>query len=318
MHLRLHKSSIVVGFGIALLLLLVTIPGRVVDWSPGSSTKYEHGWPFVYLRRETVQSASLPGPVVSRREFPSQLPMWGIPWLSVENWKVWDAYDEDGLANWEFNGRTLVANSVLVMLALVAFVAIVEFRRRRRKNRFSFSLSAMFIMLTVAGVALGRIEYLKHESQRETAIIANFDESRTPIVDDEVCAAPVWIKGLIGEKWMPDFTWRARSVWVRALDVEDIEQLCSQIRELSYVDKLTLDGFIPEDHFAFATLGSIRQLKTLQVKTTARIDDRDISELSQLSGLKKIAIDQTISPERLSRLESALPNCKVVDADKDW
>jgi hypothetical protein len=318
MHLRLHKSSIIVGFGIALLLLLVTIPGRVVDWSPAMSTKYEHGWPFVYLRRETVQSASLTGPVFSRREFPSQLPMWGIPWLSVDNWKAWESYDENGITYWELNGRTLVADSVVVTLVLGAFVVIAEFRRRRRKKRFSFSLGDMFIVLTVASVALGRIAYLKHESQRETAITATFDEPQTPVVDDEICAAPVWIKGLIGEKWMPDFMWRAQSVWVRALEVKDAQQLCIQIRELSYVNKLTLDGFLREDHFAYAALGSIRQLETLRVKTTARIDDRDISELSQLIGLKKIAIDQEIWPERLSRLESALPNCKVVEADKDW
>ena len=50
---HLHKSSIIVGLIVAVLLVLIEIPGRVVGGLGGSnpSKVFEHGWPWVHLRR---------------------------------------------------------------------------------------------------------------------------------------------------------------------------------------------------------------------------------------------------------------------------
>lgn len=106
---RLHKSSIVIGLLVALLLVLLNIPGRLVDHQTSTGNTFEHGWPFVFLRRLTDE----PGTVVeylgkpisvafapvwlTRRDAVQYLPMWGIPWLSAVNWQFWEADVKKGL-----------------------------------------------------------------------------------------------------------------------------------------------------------------------------------------------------------------------------
>jgi hypothetical protein len=313
-----HKSTIVVALAVVGLLVLVDVPGRVDDWSPGAFSKFEHGWPLTYLRQRTQQSPFATVAFASRREAQSKLPMAGIPWCSLANWEVWEAQTFEGVTYRTLDQRALVLDCLLGLVLLVAVVGGYEFRRRRRAHLLSFSLVDVFVVITATCAASGWVALLKQEASRETAIIAKLDESKTPIADGDVCVAPLWIKSLAGEKWMPDFTWRTGSVAVAALDVEDVDQLCAEIRDLPYLSKLTISGFLPGDHFPFATLASIRQLEKLQIDTTPQINDRDIRELSELRGLKKIVVRQGIAPERLSRLESALPGCKVVDPDEDW
>jgi hypothetical protein len=116
---------------------------------------------------------------------------------------------------------------------------------------------------------------------------------------------------------MPGFTWRVGSMGVRPLDVEDVDQLCTKLRQLPYLSKLSISGFLRDEHFPFANLASLSHLETLRIDTTARLDDHDIQELSQLQALKKIAMMPGNAPERLSRLKVALPGCEITDSDED-
>jgi len=314
----LHKSTVAIGLAAIVLLVLVNVPGRVDDWSPGAYSKFEHGWPLTYLRRRTQQSPFATIAFASRREAQSKLPMAGIPWCSLANWKFWEAQAFEGVTYRAFDRWALVLDCSLGLALLLAVVGSYEFRRRRRAHLLSFNLVDVFVVVTVTCAALGWIAHLKQEASRETAIIAKLDDSKTPMADGDVCVAPLWIRSLVGEKWMPDFTWRTGSVAVAALDVEDVNQLCAEIRDLPYLSKLTVSGFLQGDRFPFAALASLRQLEILQIDTTPRIDDCDIRELSQLHGLSKIAANQKITPDRLSRLEAALPGCEIVEVDKEW
>ncbi len=61
-------------------------------------------------------------------------------------------------------------------------------------------------------------------------------------------------------------------------------------------------------------------MKTLEIWRPTILDEQDLNGLAQLRQLQKIVIEglDEIDPEALARLQSALPNCKIIDSLDDW
>lgn len=190
---HLHRSSVVVGIVIAMVLVLLCVPGRIYDWDPGLSAKHAHGWPFVCLRRE-VYLGSITGtaPVISKtyQESLDLLPMAGVPWLSVANWRFWESRDLLNNPRREFNPFALAADAAVAALLVAAIVMLFEFRRRRRSSVFSFSLMDGFVGLTLACCAFGWFAWLRNSFQQEVAAQAAFEDEESPGSCEQLCIAP--------------------------------------------------------------------------------------------------------------------------------
>jgi hypothetical protein len=72
--------------------------------------------------------------------------------------------------------------------------------------------------------------------------------------------------------------------------------------------------------FDFSALWAVQHLETLDIYGCHPRFDQEFEELSRLTQLQKLIIwaKDRMPPEALTRLEAALPNCKIVDVDDDW
>ena len=314
---HLHKSDIVVAVVTILLLVLIGVPGRVVDYQTGLSKTFEHGWPFTYLRRQTDETIwtnvngmnltlSFTPNLLNRRDSLAHIPMFGIPWLSPESWAVWEFMKEDNdKSKWQFRLAALAIDAALAVVVLVVAVAAWEFRRRRRPRVLSFTLADLFFTITFVSIVMGYLIHLRHGYVRET----KFDrQSSVPnLWCEEGCIAPVWLKSLVGERFMPNFTWRVTSVSVTGLEITDPNALPVDLANFPYLSTLEISGtFGGNGRFPYSVLRSLPQLTTLKLDSTPRLDGQDVRELSELTGLRSLILDEqsTISFDLIPPPES--------------
>lgn len=332
---RLHKSSIIAGTIVALLVVLIEIPGRVVSGDIGGqpSMVFEHGWPWVYLRRETVQRPLVVPfttpeglslvpcflPSVSPLDVRSDIPNWGIPWLSAANWRFWEVDKLSDPARWKLHSGIATVD-FLVAAAVITVAAVAwEFRRRRRPRLLSFGLGDMFVLITLASVTCGWLTYQQRESQRESQLLTDLEpylyDGFTWDEDQYQCVAPLWIQSLIGPRWLPQFSWRVSAVMVYA--VPNQEQGLLRLRELKYLNRFEFTHWEPS--FCMSAVASLPGVTTLDISNCADLDDGNYFDLVQLAQLQTLVVDKkNIPPETLSRIEDALPNCEIDDYSDEW
>jgi hypothetical protein len=322
--------------------VLIEIPGRVVSGIGGTNALkvFEHGWPWIYLRRETYRRAppafvkSSDGlwlalqhsPVTNPLDIRIDLPRWGIPWLSAENWRFWKSNPEDDPPRWTLNGVNLVCNLAIALVVLGGVVVIWEIRRRQRAKPLSFRFGLRGLLLAIAAVSamLGWLTHLEREHQRETALIDSVGERTGPMEAtwydiDHVCVAPLWLRSLVGMRLWPEYFWRASTINIQPERGEETDLMCAEIAQLDYVRKIAIDGH-PRHRFRFSALGNLEQLVTIEIWTYPIISEQDINELAQLKQLRKIVINNIdeIAPDVRAQLEAALPNCEIIDYLDDW
>jgi hypothetical protein len=339
---RLHTSSIVVGLIVALLLVLIEIPGRVVTGVGGrfASKVFEHGWPWVCLRRESGERptaefyASPEGrqltlsysPVFYPLNVRSDLPHWGIPWLNAENWRFRESDTTAIPPRWALNRENLFWNVAIALLLLAGVIGAWELWRRRQASplSFRFGLRGLLVCVAAAGGLLGWLTHLERDYGRETALIDRVDERSGPMEatwydNDHVCVAPLWLRSLVGVRVFPEYFWRASAVELKPERGDKTDLMCAEIAQLDYVTKVSIDGH-PRHHFRFSALRNFEQLETLEIWTHPIIEEQDINELAQLKQLEKIVIERIneIAPDLLAQLGAALPDCKIIDYLDDW
>jgi hypothetical protein len=336
---RLHKSSIVVGCLLAAITVLTMVPGRVVDYQPACWKTFEHGWPLVYLRRQideptlstTVNGVTLvlalQPPLLNRRDFPSRLPMWGVPWLNAENWCLWQSRpeDEDGHVwgpnehqRWRRRVSSLFIDIAACSFIIVALVAAWEFRRRRRPRVLCFTIADMLISTTLISAALCYLVHLNQSYQCELQLNKTAILSTGVVFQRETCIAPAAIRSLVGERFLPEFAWRTSAV---LLDIgwpeRDAHRLAETIAEYPYITEVAIasSGTV---RFPFSTLRDLR-LETIDLSDYLTIDKNDVDQLVQLKTLQKLIVsDWKISPHILDQLRTDLPDCRVITLSEDW
>jgi hypothetical protein len=330
---RLHKSSIVIGLIFLALLALIMIPRRIVRGEPSSWMTFEHGWPFTYLRRETEGTASAP-PFVMYRPWHAEVyerPMLGIPWLAADNWRFWEASINAAVvghesAHWEFKLQWLLIDLAAAAVLLPLIIAAWEVRRRRRPSVIAFGLADVLVATTAISLFFGYCVYLKNEFEREdrfieTALDRSIHEASRDSwsMQGDVCVAPTWISALFGEKFLPDYMWRASSVEIYFGDGNDLDEVCNEISTLKYATEVWVSN-TTQKPFQYSALRNLNQFETLVLWNEHPLSDRDVNEILPLKHLKKIVIDdlEQNDPAVLSRLETALPDCKTVDFFQAW
>ncbi|MEX0642915.1 MAG: hypothetical protein WD468_09460 [Pirellulales bacterium] len=326
---RLHNSSIVIGLVLSVLLALVMIPGRIVHGTPSTWMTFEHGWPFDYLRREVQGNAPSP-PFFMYRGWNDDLaerPMWGIPWLAAANWRLWEATVDDSAvghktAHWQFDIRLLLIDLAVTLLVFVFAVATWEIRRRRRPSFYAFNLADMLLAVACVSGLLGWMTHLKDGCRREYELSSRSldDLESWWFSADESCVAPVWVRSLIGENLLPEFTWRVRSVTIDADGQIDVAQLVAQLSEFAYLNRINLSGTKREPNFRLSWLNKLSGVKHLEFTSGWCSDQRQFEELMQLNQLQKIVLwdKESVEPRILSDLQTALPHCQIVDFYDDW
>jgi hypothetical protein len=325
---RLHRSTKLVCLVGALMLTLVSIPGRAIEWQPYSFTTFEHGWPFVYLRRRAIEPHPVYfDPVVysSRRDAISALPWWGIPWMNIDNWQIWDTGEyADGAVRWRFSGTAFLLDILLGIALLVGIVAAWETRCRGRKRIFSFNLRDMFAAVTMISLILGCSLYALREYRRELPLAKKgwSDPDSGFGVQDEVCVAPTFIRALAGDCLMPDFLWRVSTVWVYWDELEDPKDVCDELATFAYLRTISVDGYWEEGiHVPFSALRGLEHLQRIEIDNSQYpFDELDVRELATLTGLEEIAFWslEEVPPEQISQLRTALPDCRIVDVFDVW
>jgi hypothetical protein len=334
--MRLHKSSIIVGIVVSAILVLIMIPGRIVEGQPWMWQTYEHGWPFNYLRREARGNAPAPRYntlYYGRLDYVAARPMLGIPWLCPDNWRVWEASIDETWSGketprWEFSGALLAWDLVISLLVLVGFVLMWEFRRGRRPNVFTFRIGDMLVGVAFVSAVLGWAVNLQREFHREEQVVdREFERSLTVNVTtdtwsdaDQVCIAPTWMQSVIGERLLPAFVWRTCTIDIQLWDGSRAAAMAEEMSTLEYIRSIEF-WTDSEEPFHFSVFRRLPRLTTMEFWIGEEFDASDISQLAQLRQLKKIVIDgrdEMVPPHLLTRLQSKLPDCKIIDSIDDW
>jgi len=349
---RLHLSTLLVLLLAAGLLVLIVVPGDLVEMATvnvgaffGEQRRFEHGWPGVYLRRSTVYQGSAP-------EWPES----GVPWLSAEAWQ----FSAEGC---DFRPATLALDAAAVLAVLAALGAAVEWRRRRHHRVWQFGLAEILLLtLFIAGL-LGWYQHnrLQLEREKELAWYPDAEHNVDTWVHGSVeYCGPVWLRRLAGASNLRAF-YRVTevSLGLPSLDDEQLRQRVQEIGALPYLKSLEIcSGQVTDaglSHLAqlphlrelfLATsrvtnaglvhLRGLRRLESLHLSGTAITDDglkhlsgltdlrslyllgADLngSGLIHLSGLKRLEFLSLVgthaSDESVGQLREHLPDCFIV------
>lgn len=313
----LHKSSVVVGLIVATLLVLIEVPGRVTEWvfvsgTDGAKT-FEHGWPWVYLDRETFDRNWGPGdPTIYPRDVRRMLPMAGVPWLSVANWRAWESDTQAATPRWHFSGLRAAADLCIGFLVTLAIVAAREFRRRHRRGLFSFRLSDLFAALTAVCLLLGRLVYEYREYHRELPF-HNAEREAAWYVWDDDCIAPRWLQRLIGPKAFPDFLWRASEAVISPLESQGPNIITQELSQLRYLRKLDFTVVESAAHFPFSALNDVPQVEEIYLRGEL-LNESDVEELKRCHFVDTIHIwdIEEVPQELIGRMKTELPTIDLI------
>ena len=323
--LRLHYSTFAVGLLMATALVLIEAPGRVGhgSWAGRAiyTTYFEHGWPWVYHRREALdfrRGGTIPPSPASVR---TGLPRFGIPWLSAENWRLWEANDERTPHPWRFSGWMLFCNATVALFVVGFSVVAWEFRRRRRPRLLSFRLADLMLIVTAVCLVLGWLTHLHRESEREkTAIVHEHPDTSAArwFVDNEICVAPRWLQSLTGPAVYPDMFWRAHAAYVELFQAGSEAQVVGPLSQLTYLREIEIERY--DMSVQFSAIRSIRRLNRLIIHLPlAEHEVEEISQINRLSKLVLVAEDyDEVPPELIARVQELLPDCHVLDIWNDW
>jgi hypothetical protein len=216
----------------------------------------------------------------------------------------------------------------IALLVLVSIVSLWEFRRRRRPNLLTFRTGDMFVAVAGVSAVLGWVVHLQREFRREEQVVER--EFQNGLTEDgttdtwydadQVCVAPTWMRSLIGERLLPEFVWRSSVVEIQPWDGREAHAIAEAITKLRYVTRLQIWGD-SEEPLNYSAFRRLPELSTIEFWMNEQFDASAISQLAQLTQLKKIVIDgrdETVPPHLLKRLQLQLPDCKIIDSVEDW
>jgi hypothetical protein len=327
---RLHKSTIAVALITAAVAVLVEVPGRVVSGTlsfKSETNDIEHGWPWVYLRREVRLAGSdfdVPSARLQRLRFQGfmppefetlDLPMGGVPWLRAANWRFWQCVDDGRSLHREFIGGRLLADIAIVLAAVFATICAWEFRRRRRPRIFNFGIIEMLVVVAVVSGALGWLAYMKNEHARELQLAEELKSGKFQPFEN-ACIAPLWFRSLFSDRLIPGYFWRVNELYIAGDSDFNVEACASYIAQFKYVNR----AYIDRDAFGlFPMLARFKRIDTLTLSRRRTLElQLPIDEIAQLTHLRVIIVaHDPLSREHCESLAAALPNCKIKD-ESDW
>jgi hypothetical protein len=200
---RLHPSSYVAMLLGATLIFFLNVPGQYTPYVGfDGQEKYsiefcvndriEHGWPWAYLRRDTLPSNWNWNSMIA----PEPVSLWSLSQEVTE-----------------FRWLPLLANATVAIFVLV-FVAIsFEYWRRQRRRVFQLRLGDLLIGTAVVAVAIAYALKVEREYDRERAALAELGLERGDYVRS--LGGPTWLLQLLPESFV-----RVLSVFDRVVQIE--------------------------------------------------------------------------------------------------
>ena len=264
---RLHPSTFAILLLAAALLVLLVVPGEYTDYVSAEKAfglgplTFEHGWPWVYLRRLVKLPPSTPRPT---------LPHHGVPWLQGRAWSfegnlgsqpTWLDGDAEQWTWWA------VALDGLVALAILAIVAAALEWRQRRRRIWQFSLTELLSLMLLLAAALGWWKFHAGRSQNEREVADKYFR----MWHNVDYRGPLWLRRAVGIAHLRPFV---RVVMVHVVDTY-VEQKIHGHRE--HLGKL--DGF--------------RLLERLRVKSQSVRDD-DLRHVGRLLQLRTLYLEMPL------------------------
>ena len=333
---RLHKSTWMGGMMVLMCLVLLIAPGY---WDGsgrndfGSSGQFEHGWPWMYLKRWTPEHLAPSGAQASR-----------ALWLHRPAWD-WRTKVPESVTT--FNAINLAGDLGIAIAILIAAAAAFEFWRRRRHRAWQIHLCDIALLVLVVAVAL--VWWRGHQSRwtREQQALQQLAEIDPSARNHSLTATnysfpmdyngPDWLRKLAGLAALPrtlesvdsgyffhispdrDFHRivdclsampNLRSLVVYQATDSDVEAL----RPLQQVEELTLAshpfGAAITDA-AVPALGGMTHLRSLSLCGT-QISDSGLAQLPSSSRLTSLFLSESpVTAAGVQRLRERLPNCSV-------
>jgi hypothetical protein len=228
---RLHRSTCVILLLVAATLFLLIVPGEHVDFIPAAKMtgalgpKIEHGWPWVWLRRQLQFSTPLPN-----------LPDHGIPWLQRMAWdfesgivdgSLW--LDKPGV--WP---GTLALDVLAGIAILVVFGIALEWRLRRRPL-WRFSLAEFLAVIVVLCGALGFWVINQQVADRQIRAFKQFSSDDFSESKLDYCG-PQWLRRLVGIELLPAFTRVTVAPWITDENIADLPKIIDELPDVQLVD----------------------------------------------------------------------------------
>jgi hypothetical protein len=235
----------------------------------GTEQAFEHGWPWVYLRRRVIYTSG------TAPEYPPS----GIPWLYQSAW----SFQGDGreLRPW------VLAADVLAGLAVLGLVAAAaEWRRRRHRRFWQFSVAEMLATTCLVAAGLGWYQYNKQVYQRERKLASNDDWPDLSKIDYR---GPLWLQRLAGDR---NLQWLRRVTGVtlvgQAFGDEELKRRVEEIKTLSSLESLWIYGSGVSDA-GLECLAKLPQLRTLSLSSPL-VTDAGLKHLRELKQLESLTL----------------------------
>lgn len=303
-HLKLHRSTWVVG-AIALILgCLIVLPGLGVEYSLNASPQvvsvgYEHGWPYPFLKRTASGSSQ---------------PLCGVPWLSWEAWQVWYSHGDN-----EFSFRNLMFDTLVLMASVVMAIAAWEWRLRRSRL-MQISLAGLMVLITLVALPLGWYTYHRTEVKREQAHVIVLDnEYGDAFVSVRVpdYAMPKWLERLVGWQILPEikfsFVKTAMLLPQNSGFSAKLEETLPHLLALKRMETLMLEVPTSSDQRYFRLIAQLRQLREVKLSGKGVLDLQLAEHAVQLQQIKRLEVGfkQGVTSEARKLLSERMPDCTV-------
>jgi len=310
---RPRLSTCLVACAALCFFAIFTVPGELLspihdNFSGGYTAVYEHGWPFVWMRRRYFYDFS------PSKMFPD-IPVGGVPWLAADSWRVWEADTAEVFL------PAMLADAAVVVACVGILIGFWEWRRRQRLTPLRFNLRDLLAGATLLAVVGGWWASWRNGAIAETKCLKASSEI-APLFEETDYYGPLWLRRLAGKDNLGLTFDRVHAITLEEIDRQKLDELVPHLERLSQLVcvRIVQGGgsgkSIRTDNVPrFSELARLKRLRFLVL--SRRLGKTAVSELGELTGIEEIAIsgpawDQTL-PLLSIRVQGTLPNCRVVE-----
>jgi hypothetical protein len=291
----------------ATFLFLIIVPGealrppiwRAVSAPKSAAVEFEHGWPWVFLRRRATL------PITPSIRPPAEVLPWMHPW-------AWSFEGETTLppaADARPISRTVlgwwpaaaVVDAVAAVVVLMLLAWALE-RRHRRRKLWQFSLAELFLATIVLSCGLAWwLQNARVAEIEERSMIGKAQRSEY--------LGPLWLRRIAGADRLQPLQ-HITSMDLVSLPLEPLHGLGNQF---PYLQTLSV-SLLQENEDDLREIGRLRELRTLTIRAGALVTDNDLMQLASLkklqyfeaTGLHNISSDGIRFISKLKQLKSLL------------
>jgi hypothetical protein len=245
---RLHPSSYVAMLLGATVIFFLNVPGQYTPYVRFDgqekysiefyvSERIEHGWPWAYLRRESMPSNWNWNSMIA----PEPVSLWSLSQEVME-----------------FRWLPLLANATVAICVLVLVAISFEYWRRQRRRVFQLRLSDLLIGTAVVAVAFAYGLKVEREYDRERAALAELGLERGDYVRS--LGGPSWLRQLSPESFVRVLSRFDRVIQIDLPSSSELEH----VSRLSEIRLVRLSGARPSGN-EIATFAELPRLEALEL-----------------------------------------------------